>query len=323
MNAKGAMALAVVFPGQGSQSVGMLAALAAREPQIRATFAEASDALGRDLWQLAQTGPEAELNRTEVTQPLMLAAGVAVWRAWRARGGAVPVILAGHSLGEYTALVCAEGLAFDDAVRLVADRARYMQEAVPAGTGAMAALLGVDDAAARNLCTQAAEGEVLAPVNFNSPGQIVIAGAATAVARAIEQAKSVAGAKRAVLLPVSVPSHCALMAPAATRMAARLLEVSLSLPKIPVVHNYDADITANVEDLRSALVRQVEAPVRWVETVQKIAAMGATALLECGPGAVLTGLNKRIDKQIAAFALGEPTGFDEALAATGPPATAI
>ena len=316
------MTLAAVFPGQGSQSVGMLAALAAREAAIRTTFAEASEALGRDLWQLAQTGPEAELNRTEITQPLMLAAGVAVWRAWRTRGGAAPSILAGHSLGEYTALVCAEALRFEDAVKLVADRARYMQEAVPAGSGAMAALLGVDDAAAQRLCTQAAEGEVLAPVNFNSPGQIVIAGTAAAVARAIEQAKSV-GAKRAVLLPVSVPSHCALMAPAAARMAARLMEVPLSLPKIPVVHNYNVGIATSVEELRMALVRQVEAPVRWVETVQKIAAAGATTLLECGPGAVLTGLNKRIDKQIAAFALGEPAGLDEALAATGAPAAAV
>ena len=310
------MTFAVVFPGQGSQSVGMLAALAARESEIRAAFAAASAALGRDFWELAQAGPEAELNRTEVTQPLMLAAGVAVWRAWRARGGAAPMMLAGHSLGEYTALVCAEALRFEDAVRLVADRARFMQEAVPAGSGAMAALLGVDDAAARSLCAQAAAGEVLAPVNFNSPGQIVIAGTAAAVARAIEQAKSV-GAKRAVLLPVSVPSHCALMAPAATRMAARLREVDLALPKIPVVHNYDVAIAGNLEELRTALVRQVEAPVRWVETVQKIAAAGAKTFVECGPGAVLTGLNKRIDKQIAAFALGEPAGFDEALAAVG------
>lgn len=310
------MTLAVVFPGQGSQSVGMLAALGARETAIRATFATASEALGRDLWQLAQAGPEAELNRTEITQPLMLAAGVAVWRAWRARAGEAPSMLAGHSLGEYTALVCAEALRFEDAVRLVADRARFMQEAVPAGSGAMAALLGVDDAGARSLCAQAAQGEVLAPVNFNSPGQIVIAGTASAVARAIAQAKSV-GAKRALLLPVSVPSHCALMAPAAVRMAARLRAVPLSLPKVPVVHNYDVGIAASVEDLRTALVRQVEAPVRWVETVQKIAATGATTFLECGPGAVLTGLNKRIDKEIAAFALGEPAGFDAALAALG------
>ena len=310
------MTVAVVFPGQGSQSVGMLAALAAREAEIRAAFAAASDVLGRDLWQLAQEGPETELNRTEITQPLMLAAGVGVWRAWLSRGGVAPAMLAGHSLGEYTALVCAEALRFEDAVKLVADRARFMQEAVPAGNGAMAALLGVDDAAARNLCAQAAEGEVLAPVNFNSPGQIVIAGTAAAVARAIEQAKSV-GAKRAVLLPVSVPSHCALMAPAAARMATRLREVPLSLPKIPVVHNCDVAIAASVDDLRTALVRQVEAPVRWVETVQKIATAGATTVLECGPGAVLTGLNKRIDKQITAFALGEPATFDEALATTG------
>lgn len=310
------MAFAVVFPGQGSQAVGMLAALGAREREVCATFAHASEVLGRDLWSLAQSGPEAELNRTEITQPLMLTAGVAVWRAWRARGGAAPSMLAGHSLGEYTALVCAEALSFDDAVTLVADRARFMQDAVPAGSGAMAALLGVDDAAARALCTQVAGGEVLAPVNFNSPGQIVIAGTASAVARAIEQAKSV-GAKRAVLLPVSVPSHCALMAPAAARMAARLDAVRLGLPKIPVVHNYNVGVAASLDELRTALVRQVEAPVRWVETVQKIAATGATTLLECGPGAVLTGLNKRIDKQIVAFALGEPAGLDEALTAVG------
>lgn len=314
------MTLALVFPGQGSQSIGMLAALAAREPEIHATFAEASEVLGRDLWQIAQTGPETELNRTEITQPLMLTAGVAVWRAWRARGGAIPTVLAGHSLGEYTALVCAQALRFDDALKLVADRARFMQAAVPAGAGAMAALLGVDDAAAYALCTQAAAGEVLAPVNFNSPGQIVIAGTAAAVARAIEQAKSV-GAKRAVLLPVSVPSHCALMAPAAKRMAERLLAVPLALPKIPVIHNYDVAVAADTDHLRTALVRQVEAPVRWSETIQQIVASGTVTVLECGPGAVLTGLNKRIDKQIVAFALGDPAGFDAALKATaGAPA---
>jgi [acyl-carrier-protein] S-malonyltransferase len=309
------MSLAFVFPGQGSQSVGMLDALAQAHPSVKQTFAEASDALGRDLWQLVESGPEAALNQTENTQPAMLSAGVAVWRVWRERGGALPTIMAGHSLGEYTALVCAGALDFPDAVRLVADRARFMQAAVPAGQGGMAAILGLDDDAVRALCTQAAEGEVLEPVNFNSPGQVVVAGTASAVQRAVAQAKAV-GAKRALALPVSVPSHCRLMAPAAEQMAARLREANLRAPHIPVLHNAHVRAEQDPQAIREALVRQVAAPVRWVETIQAMAAQGVDKVIECGPGKVLAGLNKRIVDGISTWPVYDPASLDQALAAT-------
>lgn len=308
------MTLAFVFPGQGSQAVGMLNALAAEYPAVKETFAEASAALGYDLWQVIEQGPEERLNQTEVTQPAMLAAGVAVWRVWRARGGPAPVIMAGHSLGEYSALVCAEGLAFGDGIKLVADRGRFMQEAVPAGRGGMAAILGLDDDAVRRLCERAAHGEVLAPVNFNSPGQVVIAGTAAAVGRAVALAAD-AGAKRAVALPVSVPSHCSLMRPAAERMAQRLRAVAIRAPKIPVVHNVHVQAETDPQAIRDALVRQIESPVRWVETIQKFTAAGVDELVECGPGRVLAGLNRRIDKRAVTLPVYDPATLAEALAA--------
>ena len=308
------MTLAFVFPGQGSQSVGMLNALADAYPQVKETFAEASAALGYDLWSIAASGPEEKLNQTEITQPAMLAAGVAVWRVWQAEGGPSPSILAGHSLGEYSALTCAGALAFGDAVRLVADRGRFMQEAVPAGQGGMAAIVGLEDNQVRTLCAQNAQGEVLAPVNFNSPGQVVIAGAAAAVARAVENAKN-AGAKLAKLLPVSVPSHCALMHPAAERMRARLAQVRIETPRIPVLHNVHVSSETAPDAIRDALVRQIESPVRWVETIRAITASGVGKLIECGPGKVLAGLNKRIDKNAQTLSVYDPETLRQARAA--------
>lgn len=308
------MTLAFVFPGQGSQSIGMLNALAGEFPQVQQTFAEASQALGYDLWELVERGPEEKLNQTQITQPAMLAAGVAVWRVWRAQGGAMPAAMAGHSLGEYTALVCAESIGFADAVQLVADRGRFMQQAVPAGQGGMAAILGLEDDAVRAVCTQAAQGDVLEAVNFNSPGQVVIAGSAAAVARGVEQAKA-AGAKRALMLPVSVPSHCKLMHPAAQQMAERLMAARIQAPTPPVMHNAHVQSEMTPDGIRQALVRQIESPVRWVETVRKLIASGANRIVECGPGKVLAGLNKRIDKQVETLAVYDPATLRAALEA--------
>ena len=291
----------------------MLADLAREHDQVKATFGEASQALGYDLWQVVEQGPEAKLNETQITQPAMLAAGVAVWRVWLASNGVRPSAMAGHSLGEYTALVCAEAVTFADAITLVSDRGRYMQEAVPAGQGGMAAILGLEDDAVRQLCRQAAEGEVLDAVNFNSTGQVVIAGTATAVARAVAQSKA-AGAKRAVLLPVSVPSHSALMHPAAERMAERLKQVDIRPPKVPVIHNAHVQSETSADAIRHALVRQIESPVRWVETIQKMAAGGVNKLIECGPGKVLAGLNKRIVKTAETQPVYDPATLREALA---------
>jgi [acyl-carrier-protein] S-malonyltransferase len=299
------MTLAFVFPGQGSHSVGMMNALAAEFPVVRQTFSEASQALGYDLWQMVEQGPEEKLNRTEVTQPAMLVAGVATWRAWLASSGPSPQVMAGHSLGEYSALVCAEALDFSDAVKLVADRARFMQEAVPIGQGGIAAILGLDDDAVRKLCEQAAQGEVLDAVNFNSPNQVVIAGSATAVARAVDQSKA-AGAKRAVVLPMSVPAHSRLMRPAAQRMAERIKTVNVRSPRVPVIHNVHLRAESDPEAIRNALVRQIESPVRWVELIQKMAADGVDRVVECGPGKVLTGLNKRIVKTIETYPVFDP-----------------
>jgi len=310
------MILAFVFPGQGSHSVGMMNALAAEFPVVRQTFSEASQALGYDLWQVVEQGPEEKLNQTEVTQPAMLTADVATWRAWLASKGPLPQLMAGHSLGEYSALVCAEALDFSDAVKLVADRARFMQQAVPAGQGAMAAILGMDADAVRKLCEQAAQGEVLEAVNFNSPGQVVIAGAAAAVARAVEQSKA-AGAKRAVPLPVSVPSHCRLMHPAAQQMAERLKQADIRRPQIPVIHNTHVQAESDPQAIRNALVRQIESPVRWVETIQKMAAAGVTRIVECGPGKVLAGLNKRIVKTVETLPVYDPATLREALNVVG------
>jgi [acyl-carrier-protein] S-malonyltransferase len=281
-----------LFPGQGSQSIGMLEGLAAAYPQVQDTFAEASQVLGFDLWRLVTQGPVEELGRTENTQPAMLAAGVAVWRVWLSCDGPRPVAMAGHSLGEYSALVCAGSLNFSETVATVAERGRLMQGAVPAGQGAMAAVLGLDDAQVGELCATQAEGEVLEAVNFNAPGQVVIAGSAAAVARAVAAAKT-AGAKRAIVLPVSVPSHCALMHPAAERLAEYLAGVQVKPPQIPVIHNVTVDRAQDPDEIRALLVRQLASPVRWVETVQGLA-RDASLAIEAGPGKVLTGLGKRI-----------------------------
>ncbi len=302
----------LVFPGQGSQSVGMLLALAEAYPQVQETYAEASQVLGYDLWQLVRNGPAEELNQTAKTQPAMLAAGVAVWRVWQAEGGAAPRMMAGHSLGEYSALVCAGAMAFTDAVGLVADRGRFMQDAVPAGSGGMAAILGLDDDQVRAVCDDAAQGEVVEAVNFNAPGQVVIAGAKTAVERACELAKN-AGAKRAMPLPVSVPSHCALMRPAAERLSERLAGIAIASPTIPVVHNVNVETTADPEAIRHLLSAQLYSPVRWVESVRVMAANGIDRLFEIGPGKVLAGLTKRIDKQIKGVGVYDPETLKQAL----------
>ena len=303
-----------LFPGQGSQSVGMLQGLAQVYPQVQATFAEASDVLGLDLWEMAAVGPADALDRTENTQPAMLAAGVAVWRVWGACGGPNPAAMAGHSLGEYTALVCAGALGFAEAVATVAERGRLMQGAVPAGQGAMAAVLGLDDAEVAALCDRQAQGEVLEPVNFNAPGQVVIAGSAAAVGRAVAAAKS-AGAKRALILPVSVPSHCALMRPAAVRLAERLAEVRVTVPGIPVIHNVTVEPAPDADAIRSLLVRQLYSPVRWVETVRRLAADGAGLALEGGPGKVLSGLGKRILADLTTLPVFDPATLESALEA--------
>lgn len=305
--------LAIVFPGQGSQSIGMLSELAESEPLIKETFAQASDVLGYDLWQLAQDGPEEELNRTDKTQPAMLAAGVAVWRVWQQAGGAVPGVMAGHSLGEYTALVCAGALEFTAAISLVEARGQCMQSAVPAGVGAMAAILGLDDATITDVCERAADGEVVSPVNFNSPGQVVIAGNADAVQRAMGLAKE-AGAKRALPLAVSVPSHCSLMQPAAEQFAERLAQTVINTPLIPVMQNVDAMLHEQPDEIRENLKKQLYCPVQWVLTVQNLGAQGATRIVEAGPGKVLAGLCKRIDKSIANTAVFDPASLAAALA---------
>ena len=307
------MSLAFVFPGQGSQSEGMLSTLAAEFSEVEATYREAAEVLGYDLWDIVQNGPADKLNSTDITQPAMLAAGVAVWRVWQARGGAQPVVLAGHSLGEYTALVCGGSLAFTDAIKLVAERGRLMQVAVPVGTGAMAAVLGLDDDAVRQACNDAAAGEVLEAVNFNSPGQVVVAGNKAAVERVVDVAKE-RGAKRALLLPVSVPSHCALMQPAADKLASVLKDVAIQAPSIPVINNADVASPNEPDAIRDALVRQLYSPVRWVETIQKMASDGVDRLIECGPGKVLVGLNKRIERKMVAQAVFDPDSLSAALA---------
>jgi [acyl-carrier-protein] S-malonyltransferase len=307
------MSLAFVFPGQGSQSEGMLSALAAEFSEVEETFREASDVLGYDLWDIVQNGPAEKLNSTDITQPAMLAAGVAVWRVWQTKAGAQPTVLAGHSLGEYTALVCGGSLAFADAIKLVAERGRLMQQAVPAGTGAMAAVLGLDDDAVRQACRDAADGEVLEAVNFNSPGQVVVAGHKAAVERVVDLAKE-RGAKRALVLPVSVPSHCAMMKPAADQLATVLQDVAIQAPTIPVINNADVASPNEPDAIRDALVRQLYSPVRWVETIQKMAGDGVDRLVECGPGKVLAGLNKRIERKMTAQAVFDPDSLNAALA---------
>ena len=306
------MTTAFVFPGQGSQSVGMLQSFA-DETVVKETFAEARDALGYDLWALCQNGPEADLNVTWRTQPALLAASVALYRLWLSRDGAVPAFMAGHSLGEYSALVCSGALAFADGIKLVEARGKFMQEAVPEGQGKMAAILGLDDADIQVACNESAQGEVVAPVNFNSPGQVVIAGNAAAVERAMEACKA-KGAKRALPLNVSAPSHCALMKPAAERLATLLQQITFNVPAVPVVNNVDVAIETDPARIRDALVRQLYCPVRWTESVQVLAGKGVTRLIECGSGAVLAGLAKRINKELAAVSVQDKAAFDAALA---------
>lgn len=304
--------IAIVFPGQGSQTLGMLADLAAAHPVVEETFAEASSALGYDLWQLVQQGPTEELNKTWQTQPALLAASVAIWRVWQQQNGTQPVLMAGHSLGEYSALVCAGVLDFKQAISLVELRGKLMQEAVPAGTGAMYAIIGLDNDAIAKACEESAQGQVVSPVNFNSPGQVVIAGNKEAVERAGAACKE-AGAKRALPLPVSVPSHCALMKPAAEKLAVALENVTFSAPQYSVVNNVDVKIETSPEAIRSALVRQLYSPVRWTESVEFMAAQGAEKLLEVGPGKVLTGLTKRIVDTLTAAAVNDTASLAAAL----------
>ena len=304
--------IAITFPGQGSQSVGMLADLAAAHPIVKQTFEQGSEALGLDLWSLSQEGPKERLNETENTQPALLCAGMAVMRVLDGQLSEPPLVMAGHSLGEYTALVAAGVLTLGDAVQLVAKRGRFMQEAVPVGIGAMAAILGLDDDAVRSVCAQGAQGQVAAPVNFNSPGQVVVAGDAEAIARVTELAKA-AGAKRALLLDVSVPSHCALMKPAAERLRAAMAEIAFAAPKIPVLNNVNVAESADADAIRQALVEQLYSPVRWVETVQVIAARGAQVVVEAGPGKVLSGLVKRVDKSLSAVPVFDPASLEKAL----------
>lgn len=305
------MAFAFVFPGQGSQSVGMMAAYG-ESPVVRATFDEASAALGQDLWQMVAEGPAELLAQTVNTQPVMLTAGVAVWRLWLEKDGKLPAVVAGHSLGEYSALVAAGVIEFKDAVPLVRLRAAAMQEAVPVGTGAMAAILGLDDDGIRAACQESAQGEVVEPVNFNAAGQTVIAGNKAAVERAMEACKA-RGAKRAVALPVSAPFHSSLIRPAADKLAARLSELTLSAPKIPVVNNVDVSLESDPAKIRDALIRQTYNPVRWVESIQKMAALGVTTVAECGPGKVLAGLTKRCAEGVNGIAMADLAALEAAI----------
>ncbi len=308
------MALAMVFPGQGSQAVGMQSELAEEFTDVQATYGEASELLGYDLWDLVQNGTTEQLADTVVTQPAMLTAGVAAWRVWQAAGGSAPQLLAGHSLGEYTALVCAGSLAFADAIRLVKQRAGLMQAAVPAGNGSMAAILGLDDDAVIDVCTNAASGQVVSAVNFNSPGQVVIAGDTAAVERATVLAKE-NGAKRAIILNVSVPSHCALMTGAADALAGSLATTEFVDTNVPVINNVDVVPYENPEQIRDGLKRQLFSPVRWVGTVHYLIANGTDQVIECGPGKVLAGLAKRIDRSLAASCIDTPASLAKILQA--------
>lgn len=310
------MKSAFVFPGQGSQSVGMLADLAAEYALVTDTFTEASDALGYDLWKLVSEGPETQLNQTDKTQPAMLTAGIAVWRVWQSLSDVKPDFFAGHSLGEYSALVAAGAINFADAVRLVEKRGQFMQQAVPAGEGAMAAILGLDDDVVRALCAEAAANGVVEAVNFNSPGQVVIAGATNAVKQAIEIATE-KGAKRALLLPVSVPSHCALMKPAAEQLSEALNAINVQMPTTPVIHNASVTVATDAVQIKQLLAEQLFSPVRWVETVQWFANQNVTNIVECGPGKVLAGLSKRIDKSLSAMPLFDTATLQKTQQALG------
>jgi len=304
------MSKSIVFPGQGSQTIGMMSELAEAHSVVQTTFAEASDALGLDLWQLTQEGPIEQLSKTENTQPALLTAGVAVWRVWQEQGGVNPQMMAGHSLGEYTALVCAGAISFADGVALVRDRGRYMQEAVPAGEGAMAAVLGLDDDQVKAVCEAASEGDVLEAVNFNAPGQVVIAGSAEAIERGIQQMKE-AGAKRALPLPVSIPAHSSLMSRASAQLADRLASVDITLPAIPVIHNCNTQVAQSAQEIAQNLVTQLDSPVRWVECVQAMHRQGIDSFIESGPGRVLSGMIKRIVPGVAVSCIEKPNLIQE------------
>ncbi len=299
---------AFVFPGQGSQSVGMMAGFG-DSAMIKATFVEASDLLHIDLWKMAIEGPAEDMAQTVNTQPLMLTAGIAAWRAWRAQGGAMPSYFAGHSLGEYTALVAAEVIAFADAVPLVRFRAEAMQEAVPAGQGGIAAILGLEDDVVKAVCREAAQGEIAELANYNTPGQLVISGTRTAVERALEIAKA-KGAKRAMMLPMSVPAHSSLMRPAADRLQARLAALTFKPPVAPVVQNFDVASFSDPLAIKDSLIRQLSGPVRWIEIIKYFADAGVKHVVECGPGRVLVGLNKRIDDRIQAASIHDQATLD-------------
>jgi [acyl-carrier-protein] S-malonyltransferase len=306
--------IAFVFPGQGSQKVGMLAAAHEQFPAVRDIFAEASQVLGYDMWDLIQNGEQEALNLTETTQPVLLTSSVALWRAWRERGGSLPAQMAGHSLGEFSALVCAGALLFADAVELVRQRGAFMQSAVPVGEGAMAAIIGLDDEAINAICDDVGTGGagVIAAVNFNSPGQVVIAGHTGAVEAAIVKLKE-AGAKRAMPLPVSAPFHTQLMKPAGERLAEAMAEIAIATPEIPVVHNVHAATETDPERIRELLVQQIYSPVQWARCIQTMVSSGAGRMVECGPGKVLSGLNRRIDKSLQSFSLEEPESLTASL----------
>ncbi len=300
------MSTAFIFPGQGSQAIGMLSALAEQHTSVIDTFNEASEALGYDLWDLSQNGPAEKLGQTEFTQPALLTAGVAVWRVWYQEGGAKPDVMAGHSLGEYTALTCAGALAFKDAVTLVQDRGRYMQAAVPAGEGAMAAIIGLDDDAVVKACEQASSNGVIQAVNFNAPGQVVIAGEKNAIDASVDIFKE-AGAKRVLPLPVSIPAHSKLMTPAAEKLRERIASIDVSMPNIPVIHNCNVSIATSSDDVRNNLVTQLDSPVLWVSSVEKMVEdFGVVKAIESGPGKVLAGMIKRIDKTVSTTAIDTP-----------------
>lgn len=304
--------LAFVFPGQGSQTLGMLAELAQQYTVVEETFAEASVVLGYDLWALAQEGPQETMNMTERTQPLLLTASVAIWRVWQQQGGDTPAVMAGHSLGEWSALVCAGVVAFKDAVRLVQLRGKYMQEAVPAGVGSMAAIIGLDDQAIIDACVEAAQGEEVSAVNFNSPGQVVIAGHVGAIERAIDLCKA-KGAKKAMALAVSAPFHSALLKPAADRLAVELESVEFSTPVTPIIHNVNAQVETDPSVIKQLMIEQIYHPVLWVACVNNVFSTGATRAIECGPGKVLTGLIKRINRDLTSATIDKPDALSTAL----------
>lgn len=304
--------LAFVFSGQGSQKIGMLAEMAVENTLVKQTFSEASQVLGYDLWDLCQTGEQEKINQTEITQPLMLTSSVALWRVWQSKGGAQPAYLAGHSLGEWSALVCSGVVDFSDAVILVRNRGAFMQLAVPKGEGAMAAVLGVDDDKIKEICKEASSSGVVEPVNFNSPGQVVIAGKAAAVEKAIELLKA-AGCKRAMPLPVSAPFHTSLMKPAAEKMALLIDQTTFHAPKIPIVHNYHAQTENDPQKIKQLMIKQIDNPVLWVDCINTLVKKGVTITVECGPGSVLCGLSKRIDKSLESYALETPTNLQSAI----------